>query len=460
MSNERVPWSKDLDKMKYCPECGARRGNQKANWAPVLRKDQIIGWTCPECPSNDEPIRRWGKTRERFRAVVDATPKGSLQRKQATKTFYSLEDARAWVDSMKLEVARHGSVTRTRLTVDQLLDQWEKSLERVRPGESEPRIKPSTRLRYADQVKSVRRFMGDRLVTDLETEDIDALTTWLASEGKESQNPAKRAAGEGSTGYGRWAIIAARGRLSQALDLAVEEYGLKENVVRKAGPYRPASSDKEEVPHWEVIGDGAEATCPSRDAFMRVSDQDRYAPLWRLTLCGATRADVMGLRWSDLDLDAGDATIARGRVILDGKADHVDKPKSKKRERPIPFEVMLPGTVDLFEALKDRQKVEAMEIGRVWSEGDFVATNEIGEPLRPELWSDWFKRLCKEAGVPVIRLHAARHTLAFLLDRKGGSAKIGAALLGHSEKIHEATYRPRDTRHRCESAARLLAPTA
>jgi integrase len=44
--------------------------------------------------------------------------------------------------------------------------------------------------------------------------------------------------------------------------------------------------------------------------------------------------------------------------------------------------------------------------------------NELGQPWRPELYSDTFGRLCRAAGVPVIRLYDCRHTaLSVMVDR-------------------------------------------
>lgn len=47
-------------------------------------------------------------------------------------------------------------------------------------------------------------------------------------------------------------------------------------------------------------------------SFRRTADADKLAAAWRLTLCGLTRADVLGLRWSDVDLDAGTVTVRQG----------------------------------------------------------------------------------------------------------------------------------------------------
>ena len=43
--------------------------------------------------------------------------------------------------------------------------------------------------------------------------------------------------------------------------------------------------------------------------FREVADNDPLAAAWRLTLCGLTCADVMGLRWSDVDLEESIVTV-------------------------------------------------------------------------------------------------------------------------------------------------------
>jgi integrase len=78
----------------------------------------------------------------------------------------------------------------------------------------------------------------------------------------------------------------------------------------------------------------------------------------------------------------------------------------------------------------------------IWSEQALVVVDEADQPLRPEVYSDKFKRLCVEAGVPVIRLHSLRHSIAFLGHRRGIAPADMAALLGHSVEVHMSTYLP------------------
>jgi integrase len=69
-----------------------------------------------------------------------------------------------------------------------------------------------------------------------------------------------------------------------------------------------------------------------------------------------------------------------------------------------------------------------------FEDGKFVRglVDGFGRPIRPELYSDRFRRLCREAELRPIHLHLIRHTLATELLRAGVTIVDAAALLGHT----------------------------
>jgi integrase len=58
------------------------------------------------------------------------------------------------------------------------------------------------------------------------------------------------------------------------------------------------------------------------------------------------------------------------------------------------------------------------------------------------VYSDRFRRLCSAAGVPVIKLHSVRHTLAQWMIALGVPPDAAAALLGHTVEVFMNTYLP------------------
>ncbi len=172
-----------------------------------------------------------------------------------------------------------------------------------------------------------------------------------------------------------------------------------------------------------------------------------------------TRSDVLGLRWSDVALDQGLATIAQGRVALDA-GDHVDDPKSAARRRAVPFEVMWPGTADRLRSLSARQAADRLRAGAVYVDSGLVVVDAVGQPVRPEWYSDRFRAVCRGADLPPITLHALRHTLAFLLHREGVTPADAAALLGHSLPVHMSTYLPTSGASGITTAAQALGRAA
>lgn len=106
--------------------------------------------------------------------------------------------------------------------------------------------------------------------------------------------------------------------------------------------------------------------------------------------------------------------------------------------------------------MKARQAEEKLAAGSAYVDSGYVVTYKDGMSLRPELYSDRFKSLCRKAAVPVIHLHSVRHTLAFLLHRLGVTPGDAAALLGHTVQVHLSTYLPESGASGIKAASEAL----
>jgi integrase len=113
-----------------------------------------------------------------------------------------------------------------------------------------------------------------------------------------------------------------------------------------------------------------------------------------------------------------------------------------------------PGTVALLRSLRARQARDRLVLGSGYPETGLVLVNALGEPVRPELYSDRFRRLCRETGLRPIHLHLVRHTLAVAMNRAGVAPVDAAPLLGHTVDVYVSTYlRPSEQGARSAASA-------
>jgi integrase len=172
--------------------------------------------------------------------------------------------------------------------------------------------------------------------------------------------------------------------------------------------------------------------------FLAYTEDDRLGFLWRLALLrGFRRGELCGM--ADDDMDLGDACISVNVALLQLGGRLVwGKPKSRAGERVVDLDE---GSVTAGKAHRARRKRERLVAGVAWEESGRLFTREDGSPLGPDWASRRFKELAKEAGLPVIKFHAARHTAASLALEAGVDIKVVSAQLGHSTSaITQNTY--------------------
>ena len=102
---------------------------------------------------------------------------------------------------------------------------------------------------------------------------------------------------------------------------------------------------------------------------------DRLALMWWLiALRGLRRGEAAGLRWADVDLDAGLATIEQQR-IANGHLVTVGPPKTAASRRLIALDRH---TVRLLREHRRRQQAEQRAAGECWQESGYVFVTKDG----------------------------------------------------------------------------------
>lgn len=146
---------------------------------------------------------------------------------------------------------------------------------------------------------------------------------------------------------------------------------------------------------------------------------------------GMRQAELLGLRWGDLDLEhAARPSLQVRQVVQRLKGEwHVKVPKSARSRRRIALTRL---AVAALRAHRSRQLASRLELGSAWVDRDLVFPNEIGDYLSASRVYHAHKRLNKAAGVPLVRFHDLRHTCATLLLGRHVNPKIVSEMLGHA----------------------------
>jgi integrase len=158
---------------------------------------------------------------------------------------------------------------------------------------------------------------------------------------------------------------------------------------------------------------------------------EKFEALYVLSLTvGAQMGEALGLRWSDIDLDAKTLRVNRQlQRIRDGGGLVFSEPKNASRR-----------TVDLpqraVEALRSHRKQQMEEQLRAasgWQDYRLVFVSGKGTPLDAQnIVNRHFKPLLRRAGLPNIRWHDLRHSCFTILLARGTHPKYVQHLAGHA----------------------------
>lgn len=166
----------------------------------------------------------------------------------------------------------------------------------------------------------------------------------------------------------------AHGVVRTALRDAVQRGYLARNVAEHARLPRLVRSDMET---W---------TADQLRTFLAHVAEDRLAAMWTLyATTGLRRGEVLGLRWADVDLDAGQLTVRHVLTVASGTVLSTE-PKTAKGRRTIALDA---STVGALRRHRVRQLEERVRADVAWQDGDYIFTWEDGRPLHPQLPTKW-----------------------------------------------------------------------
>ena len=145
---------------------------------------------------------------------------------------------------------------------------------------------------------------------------------------------------------------------------------------------------------------------------------------------GLRQGELLGLRRSDMDLEASKLSVARSlKVTADGLA--FGAPKNQASRRSVPLNKSVTSALRAHKMRQNKEWLSASD----WHDHDLVFPNHLGRPTdHNNLYYREFKPLLKDAGLgdKGFTFHSLRHTFATALVKQRQHPKIVQSLLSHA----------------------------
>lgn len=347
--------------------------------------------------------RTTGKTVVRYQVRVDAgIDRLTGTRRQVRRRFKTEREAREELGKVSDQAAMETFVPRKAVTVEDMCADWLASLHHARAT-------TLNALTYA--LAPLRERHGAMPVQKLTRPDLDRLLKDLRDGGTVT------AKGRTRRKWSPRSLNKAVDAWRSMLDYGAERRELAHNVA--------AAIKKAPKAHSEM----ATYTPDEIGRVLRAADDDRNGHLWYLALSGLRRAEIAGLRWSDIDLDARTLSIARNRVQAGAGNVVENDPKTRSSRRTLPLD---DGLAAVLRRASARYAQERLALGAGHCDSGYVAVNTTGEPYTPDALTRKWGSICKAAKVPPIRLHDARHSCGTAMHLRGVPVAVIAKWLGHA----------------------------
>ncbi len=163
---------------------------------------------------------------------------------------------------------------------------------------------------------------------------------------------------------------------------------------------------------------------------LKLFDNHRLKLLVYITIFyGLRRSEVLGLKWSAIDLTRDKMTINH-TIVKNLTTIAKDRTKSKTSNRSYK---LCPKLIELFKKHKEHQEKNKKLFGKKYIKSDYIFTWEDGRAYRPDYLTKAFQKVLKESEFQDMRFHDLRHSCASILYDKGWGLKDIQKWLGHAD---------------------------
>jgi integrase len=153
-----------------------------------------------------------------------------------------------------------------------------------------------------------------------------------------------------------------------------------------------------------------------------------YPVIYTAVSTGLRQAELLGLRWRDVDLDLLSISVSQTLYKRRGVCTFKE-PKTSGSSRRV---AMTPKLALSLKGYRAERESLHWQLGVPLTLDDLVFANHDGKPIDPSVLTHNFARIVKQAGLGRVRFHDLRHTFASLMLMAGVHPKIVSEALGHA----------------------------
>jgi len=339
---------------------------------------------------------------------------GTGKRKRERETFHGTkrEAERRWI-AHEAEIRAKGAayVKPAKETLGAYLERWFRDY-------GEPNLKPTTLASYRTLARvHVVPGLGALPLSELTAAQVSA---WQGDMLRKTvvRKKARRGKPAVEAPISPKRVANARMFLHTVLEEAVRLELLPANPVARVRPPKQAPREVEPYTKEEAA------------RILAAARGHRLEALFVLAVhTGMRLGELLGLRWADVDLEAGTVRVARTLVAVKGKPTF-QEPKTTDSARTVPLTLLAQAAL---RGHKARQAQERLAAGEAWQDGGLVFPTGKGTPMHPSGAERPWYALRTKAGVPARGFHALRHTAATLMLSAGVPLEAVSEVLGHSD---------------------------
>jgi integrase len=222
---------------------------------------------------------------------------------------------------------------------------------------------------------------------------------------------------DGKGGLSSQSVVHFHRLLNKAFTQAVKWQLLARNPIQAVEPPRAERQEMRALDEDETAS-----------LLSLLGDSRLYMPVMLAVTTGLRRGEILGLRWSHVDLATGTITVVQS-LEQTKEGLRFKPPKTHRSRRSI---AVPPITVEALRSHRAKQAEEKLALGPTYDDHDLVCPRPGGAAWPPDMLSTAFAALVRRSDLRSFRFHDLRHSHATHLLRAGIHPKIVSERLGHS----------------------------